>query len=280
MSMPDNLVLVRHGQSEGNLATEAAKDGDNRYYTDAFLTTPGHQWRLTEEGQQQARTIGRWITSEFERFHRYYVSPFVRTRETAGYMGMPGAQWMMNRALRERDWGDIGSLTRTEFLTRPEFRENAKMFKMDPLYWTPPGGESIAHVAENRVRNILSTLHRECSEQDVIAVTHGEMMWAFRLMLERWNDEEFIANDADKSMKIRNCQAVHYTRLDPNTGERHARLAWVRTATPVIDRETGEWTVVAVGDWKRFDAALLSNEELLASVDSVPTLFRDFSTVE
>lgn len=274
MSMPDNFVLVRHGQSEGNLATDASKDGDDHYYTDAFLTTPGHQWRLTEFGQEQAKTIGVWLAQEFPTFDRYYVSPYVRTRETAGTMGLPHAEWMMNRALRERDWGDIGSVPRKDFLTRPEFRENAKMFKMDPLYWMPPGGESIAHVAENRVRNILSTLHRECAEQDVIAVSHGEMMWAFRIMLERWNDEEYIAFDADKSMKIRNCQAIHYTRINPVTGERHKRLAWVRTATPAINEATGTWTDVVVSDWRRFDSALMNNEELLASVKVVPTLFR------
>lgn len=277
MTMPDNFVLVRHGQSEGNLATEAAKDGDDHYYTDAFLTTPGHQWRLTEEGQQQARTIGQWIGLEFPAFHRYYASPFVRTRETAGHLGLGRARWTLNRALRERDWGDIGSLTRTEFLTRPELRENAKMFKMDPLYWTPPGGESIAHVAENRVRNVLSTLHRECSEQNVIAVTHGEMMWAFRLMLERWNDEEYVAHDADKAMKIHNCQAIHYTRINPTTGARHKRLAWVRTATPALNDETGEWTDVVVSEWREFDNLAMSNEQLLASVETVPTLFRDMA---
>lgn len=32
MGMPNNLVLVRHGQSEGNVAVEAAKKGDLSFY--------------------------------------------------------------------------------------------------------------------------------------------------------------------------------------------------------------------------------------------------------
>ena len=59
MTMPNDLVLVRHGESEGNVATEAAKSGDHHLFTDAYMTTPGHQWRLTERGRYQAATIGR-----------------------------------------------------------------------------------------------------------------------------------------------------------------------------------------------------------------------------
>lgn len=275
MSMPNNLILVRHGQSEGNVATDAAKDGDNRYYTDAFLTTPGHQWRLTSAGCEQAATIGQWLSEQGMEFDRHYVSPYVRTRETAAYLNLPGAMWTMNRALRERDWGDIGSVTRSDFLTRPAFQENAKMFSIDPLYWVPPGGESIAHVAENRVRNILDTLHRECERRNVLAVTHGEMMWAFRVVLERWNDEEFLRRDKDPSQKIRNCSAIHYTRIDPDQAgaDPSPRLSWVRTATPALNERTGAWDDVVVSPWTRFTTHPFSNDELLASIAEVPSLF-------
>ena len=51
MGMPNDLVLVRHGHSEGNKAIEASKKGDLSFHTDAFAATPGHQWRLTDEGR-------------------------------------------------------------------------------------------------------------------------------------------------------------------------------------------------------------------------------------
>ena len=162
MSMPNNLVLVRHGQSAGNIVVDMEKNGDLSAFTDTYITTPGHQWRLSDLGRQQAPTAGAFIRETMEPFDKFFCSPFVRAKETAGWLGLPDAKWRKNRALRERDWGDIGCLPRTEFEARAEYEMNAKMKQLDPLYWVPPGGESIAHFAENRVRNVCDTLHREC----------------------------------------------------------------------------------------------------------------------
>lgn len=303
MGMPDNLVLVRHGESEGNVATTLSKAGDNSWYTDAFTTTPGHQWRLTAKGRQQARTSGEWITRHVTAaFDGFYVSPYVRTRETAGTLSLPGARWRLNRALRERDWGDIGSLTKTEFNSSDMFSLSKLMRDIDPLYWVPPGGESIGQVAEDRVRNVLDTLHREQAGKDVICVTHGEAMWAFRLVLERLDDDQFVALDNDKSERIHNCEVIHYTRINPfatdrqlrrlrkqtrgwaetyprlglllygppDEGVRSRRLSWMRRAYPVID-DNGQWRM-EVGEWAEIEFTTRSNDELLDSVADVPSL--------
>lgn len=303
MGMPDNLVLVRHGESEGNVATTLSKAGDNSWYTDAFTTTPGHQWRLTAKGRQQARMSGEWITRHVTAaFDGFYVSPYVRTRETAGNLDLPGARWRLNRALRERDWGDIGSLTKTEFNSSDMFALSKLTRDIDPLYWVPPGGESIGQVAEDRVRNVLDTLHREQAGKDVICVTHGEAMWAFRLVLERLDDDQFVTLDNDKSERIHNCEVIHYTRINPFATDeqrrrvtkqthgwaaRHPhlgrllygtpdpqvyarRLAWMRRARPVVD-DAGRESMV-VGDWVAIDFTTRSNADLLESVARVPSL--------
>lgn len=266
MVMPNDVVLVRHGESEGNVAMEAGKTGDRRHFTDEFMTTPGHQWRLTATGRAQAQAIGAWISEEIGDFDRYYVSPYVRTKETAGHLGLDGAQWRLNRALRERDWGDIGARPIEEFENRPEFEWSAATKRSDPLYWVAPGGESIAHVAEDRVRNVLDTLHRECADQRVICVCHGEVMWAFRLVLERIDDADFVTLDKDRSEKIRNCTALHYTRVDPDTGQQARRPMWVRRAHPVLG---GEGWTVEVGPWRRIEFRLPTNDELLNDVATV-----------
>lgn len=276
MAMPNDLVLVRHGESEGNVATNAAKAGDDARYTDEFITTPGHQWRLTERGRAQAAVAGAWLAGGvIERFDRYYVSPYVRTKETAGHLGLPDASWRLNRALRERDWGDIGTVPHREFNQRPEFALNAWMKRNDPLYWRPPGGESIAGVAEDRVRNVLSTLHREATGQRVIMVAHGELMWAARLVLERMDDDRFMVLDADKAHKIHNCAVLHYTRLDPASGVQAPRLSWLRRSHPVVDSaDPSDWHM-QVGDWEPIVFAGRSNAELLAAVETVRPLFPD-----
>lgn len=270
MGMPNDLILVRHGESEGNVAVQAAGKGNHSYFTDAYMTTPGHQWRLTSKGQAQAKAMGLWLESEISaRFDRYYVSPYVRTRETAAGLALPGASWSLNRALRERDWGDIGSMRKDHFESSELYATNHWMQKHDPLYWVAPGGESIAQVAEDRVRNVLSTLHRETTGARVLAVTHSETMWAFRLVLERLSDEEFVALDKDKSEKINNCEAFHYSRINPRTGVQSRRLSWLRRSRPIF--KDGNW-VVEVGEWSEFRSQTFSNQELLDQVESVPYL--------
>lgn len=58
MGMPDRLVLVRHGLSEGNYARDMSKSGDMSYFDDNFRERPGHEWRLMPEGVEQAKRAG------------------------------------------------------------------------------------------------------------------------------------------------------------------------------------------------------------------------------
>jgi broad specificity phosphatase PhoE len=282
MPMPRELVLIRHGESEGNVANNAARHGDTSLFTDDYMTTPGHRWHLTPTGQTQAACIGQWITTEFltptgNLFDRHYCSPFVRTRETAALLDLrdphtgESPTWWLNRALRERDWGDIGSIPRNEFTNRPEYELNARTKATNPLYWTPPGGESIAHVAENRVRNICDTLQREAAGARVLAVTHGELALAFRLNLERLSDEEYEALDADPSGHLRNAGALHYSTTGPNPDHpHHQHLRWVRMAYPVPVHDGNKTTrnapdpgwVVQVTDWKPIHFPTYTNATL------------------
>jgi broad specificity phosphatase PhoE len=300
MAMPEHLILIRHGESEGNLAMNLAKTGDESLFTDDYVTTPGRMWALTEKGHMQARTIGAWLQAQDDdyqlgRFGRsaanHYASPFVRTRQTAGLLGLvvadrvsrPSVRWRLNRSIRERDWGDIETITRREFAEHPLLALNARKKEMDPLYWRPPGGESIVDVAENRVRNFLDTLHRECDGRTAIAVTHGEFMEATRLVLERADDETFDAWEEDKSQRIANCEVIHYTRTVPDAqflghfekpGDRSKntcwpmrdRLTYMRRARP-IQRPDGAW-VVEVSPWHKIEFTMPDNEGLLAGTEA------------
>lgn len=265
--MPRDYLLVRHGESEGNVVVQASKRGDNSHYNEKFVMTPGTQWRLTETGIKQARAIGKFITEHLPHPNRFYVSPYVRTRLTAEHMAIPNAYWFLNRSYREREWGEIEALPRSTF--EEAYPNSARNKKINPLYWAPPGGESIADVGENRVRNLLDTLAREETKKVVLAVTHGENIWAHRLTIERWSDEEFRAHDEDPAMRIKNCQLVHYSRINPGTGMDERRLAWVRVVTPV-QGEDGEWEAMVTSPWRSFSRRGYSNSELGESVAYVP----------
>jgi broad specificity phosphatase PhoE len=260
MSMPNNLVLIRHGQSEANLMQKASKEGDSSFYTEENMLYTDSSWRLTELGVLQAEAAGRWISENIgNHFDRYVTSPFIRTRETAAHLNLPNARWQENRIIRERSWGEINAMSRQKFAEDYPFNEIFK--NKDPLYWKPPAGESIADVAENRVTNLLSSLHRENSGQNVLLVSHGEFIRAVRLVLERWSDEDFFDFEFDEDYKIHNCMIFHYTRVDPETGEVSSKIRWLKTAYPRMT-ESGSMEMVE-SDWLNFDKRYLSNKQLL-----------------
>jgi broad specificity phosphatase PhoE len=265
MTMPRNLVFIRHGQSEANVRQQASKAGEDVPYTDEYMTIPDRSWRLTARGVQQAITAGAWLNEQFPAFDRHIVSPYTRTRETAGHLQLTGAQWEENRAVRERGWGEIDSISRAMFAEK--YPENYRLYKKDPIYWAPPAGESIAVMSENRVRNLLNTLHRENSEDDVAVQTHGEYMWGARLTLERLSDEEYMELDEDPSQRMHNCMVLRYTRVDPVTQKLAPRLSWLQRAWPV--EEDGVWTM-KVTPWMYFERTRYTSADLLSKAEVLP----------
>lgn len=104
MAMPLDLVLVRHGESVGNEAIDAAKNG-----TPAAPPERQHssrRWLLTDTGRHQAEAAGAWLGHQgLDRYDRHYCSPYVRTMQTAALLGLPDAAWWLEPLLRERDRG-------------------------------------------------------------------------------------------------------------------------------------------------------------------------------
>ena len=272
--MPDHLVLVRHGFSEPNFARGAAKKGDTSYITEEYRDRPNSQMRLHPTGAEvQAPAAGLWIQEHvlasygLAKFDRYFASTHTRTIETAGGLALPGAIWRDNRILREREWGEIQGLTPEEF--KEIYPRNWAWQQRDPLHWTPPGGESIVSVAENRVREFFDTLDRDRAEKgvkSVVAATHGEFIWATKLGLQYMSNEDWAMADGDPEQKIENCQVLHWTRLSPKTGEQATYMRWMRAVTPWKNPDDP-------GVWHESERPTYTNEQMLARAALVPRLF-------
>lgn len=264
--MPVDLVFVRHGRSEGNEAREQSKLGDSSAYTEQFRSRRNREWRLTDLGIAQARSAGEWIGRHISpTFSRYYTSEYLRARETAAHLQLPEACWVQDILLRERSWG------RADFVM-PESERN-ELFaaelaarREDPCYWRPPDGESLAEVCL-RVERVLNGLTRECPGGSCIVVTHEDVMWAARFVLERMTQEQWRALllSDDPCDKIHNGHVLHYTRRDPVTGACSDTLEWVRSICP-WDRARGR------EEWRRIEPPSFTNEELLAAVSTVERL--------
>ncbi len=149
--------------------------------------------------------------------------------------------WYVDFYLRERDWGALDVMPESE--RRRVYGAELERRDADSFFWTPPNGESMAQLCLREDR-VLNTLHRECSEQNVIMVCHGEVMWAFRLRLERLSQRVFRALDAsdDPRDHIHNCQILHYSRFDPETGNEAKRYEWMRSMCPTdLSRSRNVW---------------------------------------
>lgn len=262
--MPIDLVLVRHGQSEGNLANELSRHGDHSLFTPEFLARHSSTWRLTDRGIRQAQAAGLWIWhNNLDPFDRYYTSEYARAIETAANLELPGALWYIEPYLRERDYGKLDVMR--DDLRQKKYKYYLEQRKNNPFFSIPPNGESMVTVCL-RIDRVLNTLHRECSDKRVIIVCHGEVIEAFRIRLERLTEEKYKAhvNSEDQKEKIYNGQIFHYTRRDPATGKLAPHANWVRTIRPLDP----DFPI----DWREIKRPKYTNEDLLDIVNKIPRM--------
>ncbi len=260
MPLPIDLVLVRHGTSEGNAAKRLSEKGDHT----AINKLKGRHtasFRLTNQGRRQALQAGEVLRSSFGQFDRYYTSEYTRAMETAGLLDLPDAEWFCDFYISERDWGDLDVLPESERQER--FGQALAMRHVEPFFWAPPNGESFANLCL-RIDRMLNTLHRECGDKRVIIVCHGEVMWAFRVRMERMSQVRFkelhlSRRDEDR---INNCQIIHYTRRNPVTGKLAKHADWMQMTRPTA-------SPVWQSGWRDIVRPRYSNKDLLDVVSNV-----------
>jgi len=264
--MPIDLVLVRHGTSEGNAAKRMSEQGDHS----AIAKLKGRHtasFRLTAKGREQAERAGKWLRQEFfpkPGFDRFYASDYVRALETAALLSLDDARWYRDFYISERNWGEMDVLPEDE--RQEKFGKALEMRDSEPFFWTPPNGESFADLCL-RIDRMLATLARECSDKRVIIVCHGEVMWAFRIRLERMSQQRFkeLHLSFSQEHKIHNCQIIHYTRNNPESGKMDKHYNWKRMIRPT---QTPVWE----SGWKQIVRESYSNADLLAIVEDSPAL--------
>lgn len=266
MTLPVDLVLVRHGQSEGNAAKRLSEKGLHESYTPEFRSRHSSSFRLTELGRKQALVAGSWIQRNFPRFDRYYVSEYLRAMETAGNLELPGARWFSDPYLTERDWGELDSVPENE--RAEKFGEVLRKQKSDPFFWRPPNGETFTDLCL-RVDRVLNTLHRECGDMRVIIVCHGEVIRAFQVRLERMSQSKFrtLAASTKQSDRIYNCEVLHYSRRENGSGKLARHVGWLNRIRPAGDPA---WS----SGWQAIKRITYSNDDLLKIVNRTPRMIK------
>ncbi|MFF9376740.1 histidine phosphatase family protein [Streptomyces griseoluteus] len=191
MARPRRIVLVRHGESVGNV--------DDSVYE----REPDHALALTDRGREQAEETGRHLREIFgdERVS-VYVSPYRRTHETLDAFRLDPDLIRVREEprLREQDWGNWQE--RDDVRLQKAYRDAYGHF-----FFRFPQGESGADVYD-RVGGFLESLFRSFEEPDhppnVLLVTHGLAMRLFCMRWFHWTvaDFESLSNPGNAEVRM------------------------------------------------------------------------------
>jgi broad specificity phosphatase PhoE len=206
------IVLVRHGESIGNVARTNAMDAGAETI-DVGLRDPDVP--LTVSGEQQARAVGGWLAETSVAPDLVYCSPFTRARQTAELALAAGdldLEVHLDERLRDRELGVLDLLTHDGVVNRfPE--EEARRRWLGKLYYRPPGGESWADVAL-RLRSFISDLMVAAPDaRRALLVSHDAVIMLLRYVLEGWDEETLI--DTAARTEVANA-SVTRLMLDPD----------------------------------------------------------------
>ena len=227
---PQTLWIVRHGQSAGNVARDAAELGGLHTIDIAHrdVDVP-----LSLLGERQADALGDWFAALpcDERPEIVLSSPYTRARQTADRVlaalragGDASGEaestiaCVRDERLREKEFGILDRLTPLGIRDKyPELAEQRR--HVGKFYFRPPGGESWCDVIL-RLRSFLDMLTREYRGDHVLVVAHQVIVNCVRYLLERLDEAEILA--IDRVADVPNCGITSYA-FDPRAG-RHGKL--------------------------------------------------------
>lgn len=211
------LILVRHGESTGNVAREhAEQSGAEVIPVEARDADVG----LTELGVQQAEHLGRYLrevqpdalpTSAWS-------SPYVRARQTAEcVIAASGLELRprLDERLRDKELGVLDALTGHGVRTRFP-NEAARRRWLGKFYYRAPGGESWADLAL-RLRSVLLDLDRFAPDQRVLVVTHDAVISVLRYICEGLDEHQVLALAREE--QIVNTAVTRLRRAGPDSWE-------------------------------------------------------------
>ncbi|HYD50594.1 MAG TPA: histidine phosphatase family protein [Terriglobales bacterium] len=182
------MILVRHGESEGNR--------DRRF-------TQSSDVGLTPAGEQQAKEAGSIIREQFAAA-AVIASPFRRAEQTgqiiAEVLGLP---LRLEDDLREQNFGALAGQPYEAMMT--DLSDH-----VGPRWeWRPRGGESLVDVYDRAVP-ALERIAIAHPQEDVVVVSHGGVMFALGAYITgSWETSRvppncgiFVVEHVDKKYKL------------------------------------------------------------------------------
>jgi len=231
---PERLYIVRHGESAGNVAREAARlSGERRIDIDVRdVDVP-----LSALGEQQADALGRWfaLLPPDRTPNVILTSPYLRARHTAEILakaaGLSQDEYslVVDERLREKEFGILDRLTRVGIEAyHPDQAEFRRL--LGKFYHRPPGGESWCDVIL-RLRSATEMISREYCDERVLLIGHSVVVLCMRYLIEHMTEEQIMK--IDRENEVANCSLTSYV-LDPTAGPRgHLKLELFNFVAPL-----------------------------------------------
>ena len=211
---PKHIWIVRHGESAGNVARNAALRSGATHIkiAERDVDVP-----LSPLGEEQSRSVGRWFgdLDPDQRPDVVLTSPYLRARSTAELIraeAWPDSSipFVVDERLREKEFGVLDRLTGEGIAAlHPEQAEFRRL--LGKFYHRPPAGESWCDVIL-RLRSALDTVSLHYGGRRVLIVAHQVVVLCLRYLIENMTEQQILAIDALGD--VANCSVTEYA-LDP-----------------------------------------------------------------
>jgi broad specificity phosphatase PhoE len=217
-------LLVRHGESAGNVARDRAHAAK---LSRIDIAERDADVPLSALGIEQSQALGRWLAAqpEDQRPEVLLSSPYLRAKQTAQLImdagGVAGAspKMVVDERLREREFGILDRLTTAGI--RELFPEQAEMrARLGKFYHRAPGGESWCDVIL-RLRSAVDMLSLHYAGRRVLIVSHEVVVLCLRYLLEELDEKRILEIDAQGD--VANCAVTEYV-LGPGEGAKDGSL--------------------------------------------------------
>lgn len=231
---PKSLWLIRHGESAGNVARDAAEQAG-----DHLIDLQGRDIDvpLSALGERQSRALGAWVRglAPDGRPTVVLTSPYARARRTADLLvaesGLDQAQLALavDERLREKEFGSLNRYTKAGIVSKfpDEARRRAEVGK---FYYRPPGGESWCDVIL-RLRSVLDHVYLHYADERVMIVAHQVIVLCFRYVIEELDEQRLLAIDSERD--VANCSVTSFERGQDAAGRSKLLLGVYNFVAPL-----------------------------------------------
>lgn len=192
LKWPNRLTIIRHGQSEQNVALDLFQDdldgvlAEQKKIRDADI-------KLTPKGIWQAQETGKYLNTTAP-FDVCFISPYLRTIQTSEAICEQldyDLTVYSDFRLREKEFGRLHGFTTAEIKAKypDEYEDRERDGK---FYYRLPRGENYPDVCD-RIYSFLSKLSRDYGGQNVLIVTHQVPYLLFKSIFEHLGEAEIVS---------------------------------------------------------------------------------------